>query len=133
MSLADSGSPADSSGLADSRGMPVSTAQRGLIDELEAAHELSLSFRSDAVAEIDKTLRRNPDFVMGHCFKAGLLTQTMEPRIYEDMRASLVAAEALADQANDRERGHIAALRAWGWRFLWRGAALAGRSRGIPA
>ena len=68
--------------LADSRGVPVSTAKRDLIDKLEAAHELSLSFRGDAVAKIDKTLQRNPDFVMGHCFKAGLLTQTMETRIY---------------------------------------------------
>ena len=34
---------------------------------------------------------------MGHCFKAGLLTQTMETRIYKIMCASLNAAEARAD------------------------------------
>jgi tetratricopeptide (TPR) repeat protein len=37
----------------------------------------------------------------------------METRIYDDMLASVVAAEALRDKANDRERGHIAALRDW--------------------
>ena len=62
---------------------------------------------------IDEILREHPDFVMGHCFKASLLTQAMETRIYDDMCASLRAAEALADKANDRERGHIAAIRAW--------------------
>ena len=50
---------------------------------------------------------------MGHCFKAAMLTQAMETRIYDEMLAHLRAAEALADRANDRERGHIAAIRAW--------------------
>ncbi len=81
--------------VADPRGVPVSTGTADLIDQLEAAHELSLSFRGDPVAAIDKTLQRNPDFIMGHCFKAGLLTQAMETRIYEPMCASLNAAEVL--------------------------------------
>ena len=100
-------------GLLDSRGVEVSTDDRHLIDELEAAHEDSLSFRGDPVARIGAVLDAHPDFVMGHCFKAGLLTQAMETRIYDDMLASVEAAEALADKANDRERGHMTALRAW--------------------
>ncbi|MDH3475098.1 MAG: tetratricopeptide repeat protein [Rhodospirillales bacterium] len=99
--------------LFDSRGVPVSTGDQAPIDALEAAHEQSLGFCGDAVSAIDEVLQEHPDFVMGHCFKAGMLTQTMETRIYDDMVASLNAAEALADKANDRERGHMAALRAW--------------------
>lgn len=99
--------------LHDCRGVPVSSATQALIDTLDRLQDLSLSFVGDPVSEIEGLLAKHPDFVMGHCFKAGLLTQTMETRVYDSMLASVVAAEALAARANDRERGHIAALRAW--------------------
>ena len=100
-------------GIRDCRDVPVSADDRSLVDSLEAAHEDSLSFRGDPVGTMSALLEEHPDFIMGHCFKAGLLTQAMETRIYDDMVASVEAAEALADKANDRERGHIAALRSW--------------------
>ena len=99
--------------LMDCRDVPLSTDNPDLIARLEAAHELSLGFAGTPVDDIDAVLAEHPDFVMGHCFKAGLLTQAMETRIYDDMVASVLAAEALADKANDRERGHMTALRAW--------------------
>lgn len=99
--------------LADPRGVPVSTDNQALIDGLEEAHEQSLGFVGNPAAAIGRVLEAHPDFVMGHCFKAGMLTQAMETRIYDDMVASLTAAEALVERANDRERGHMAALRAW--------------------
>ncbi len=99
--------------LHDCRGVPVSCGDQGLIDLLDRLHEDCMAFQGDPLAEIDEALRAHPDFVMGHCFKAGLLTQSMEVRIYESMLASVQAAEALAGHANERERGHIAALRAW--------------------
>ena len=94
--------------LTDCRGVPVSIGDRKALDGLEAAHEEFLCYRGDPVGMIDAVLEAHPDFVMGHCFKAGLLTQAMETRIYDDMvRERGQAAEALADKANDRERGHI--------------------------
>src|SRR3546814_2731073 len=50
---------------------------------------------------------------MGHVFRAGLLTQEMETRIYGTMVGSVEAAERLWDRANVRERAHIRAVRAW--------------------
>lgn len=100
-------------GLMDGRGVPVSTANEGLLAGLEAAHLDFLSYAGDPLGRIEETLAEDPDFIMGHCFKAGLLTQSMETRIYDDMLASVRAAEALAEHANDRERGHIKALRSW--------------------
>ena len=97
----------------DSRGVPVSTDSQAAVDGLEAAHLELLEFRGDPVKAIGRVLKEQPDFVMGHIFKAGVLTQAMETRIYDKMVASLEAAEALADKANDRERGHIKAIRAW--------------------
>ena len=97
----------------DCRGVPVSTGDSSIIAALEAAHEEVLVFQGDAIASIDRVLAEHPDFIMGWIFKAGILTQAMETRIYDDMVAALSAAETLVSKANDRERGHIAAIRAW--------------------
>ncbi len=99
--------------LHDCRGVPVSCTDQSLVDSLDRLHVDCMAFQGDPLSEIDEILSAHPDFVMGHCFKAGLLTQSMEVRIYESMLASVQAAEALAERANERERGHIAALRAW--------------------
>lgn len=97
----------------DVRGVPVSYAHPDALEGLERALELSLAFRGDAIAEIDRVLADHPDFIMGWLFKAGWLTQAMETRIYDEMVAALRQAEALASGANDRERGHLAAVQAW--------------------
>ena len=97
----------------DQRGIPITGANQKMISRLEAAHEMSLVFDGDAIAALDELLRDHPNFIMAHCMKAGLLTQAMETRIYDEMLASVIAAEKLINKANDRERGHIAALNAW--------------------
>ena len=53
----------------DPRGVPLSYAHPDAIEGLERAIELSLSFRGDAIAEIDKVLEDHPDFAMGRLFK----------------------------------------------------------------
>jgi tetratricopeptide (TPR) repeat protein len=97
----------------DCRGVPVTCASTDAIDGLERAITLSLSFRGDPVAEIDKTLAEYPDFIMGWVFKAAWMTQYMETRIYSEMVAALGEAEKHIARANDREVGHIDAVRAW--------------------
>ena len=99
--------------LSDCRGVPVSNADVAQVEALDRCHEMALCFEGDPVCEITEVLWAAPDFVMGHCFKAGMLTQAMETRIYDDLLASVEAAERLAPKANDRERGHITALRKW--------------------
>lgn len=99
--------------VTDCRGIEVSNATQDMVDALDICHMQSLNFRGDPVGGITEVLNEHPDFVMGHCFKAGMLTQAMETRIYDEMVASVEAAEALADKANDRERGHIQAVRLW--------------------
>lgn len=97
----------------DCRGLSLTNATSDLAEKLDRLHLDDLTFQGNPVAEISTMLDAHPDFIMGHCFKAGMLTQAMETRIYKDMLASVEAAEALAGQANDRERGHIRALRCW--------------------
>lgn len=100
-------------GYYDARGVPVSYPSTDAIDGLERAVILSLSFRGDPVAEIDKTLGEHPEFIMGWIFKAAWMTQYMETRIYSAMVAALGEAEKRIAQANNREVGHIEAVKAW--------------------
>ena len=97
----------------DCRGLPVTCADQSAIDGLERAHDLLLIYTGDPIAVIDEVLAEHPDFIMGHCFKAAVLTQSMETRIYGEMVTSVDAAAALSDRANDRERRHIRAVQLW--------------------
>ena len=104
--------PAAKSGF-DPRGVPVSNASPDAIDGLEEAIVISLTFRGDAIARIERVLEAHPDFTMGWLFKAGWLTQAMETRIYPQMTAALSEAEKYMVNANARETGHFEAMQAW--------------------
>lgn len=99
--------------LTDSRGVAVSTDNRAALDQYETATGLLAGFFGDPVGAIDAALAADPGFVMGHCFKAGLFAIATEKAAEPVLRQCVEAATALAGQANDRERGHIAAARAW--------------------
>lgn len=99
--------------LHDMRGVPVSTDNPASLARLEKANELFLGYYNDPVAAIDAALADDPDFVMGHCFRAGMLATTSDKALLPELEKSVAAAKALAAKANDRERGHIAAASAW--------------------
>ena len=111
-----SGAPAGkrgTMGLSDKRDVPVSTTNQAALDKFEAALAELQTYRGDPVATIDEALATDPDFVLGHCFKAQLFLLATERKLVPTIAESVAAAEALADRANDRERGHVAAARAW--------------------
>ncbi|MFK7944793.1 MAG: tetratricopeptide repeat protein [Paracoccaceae bacterium] len=101
------------SGGVDCRNVPISYPHNEAIDGLEEALLCALSFRGDAIGIIDRVLAEHPGFIMGHLFKASWLTQAMETRIYDDMVQAFENAAALARRANNRELGHLAAVRHW--------------------
>src|SRR5690606_37654956 len=70
-------------------------------------------FYLDPLATIDAAIADDPDFVMGHCFRAGLFLISTEKAADAELRRSVEAAVALGAQANARERGRIAAAQAW--------------------
>ena len=94
-------------GASDCRGIPVSYPVANAIEGLDRAQEMSLAFRGDAIAEIDKVIAEHPSFIMAHLFKAAWLTQAMETRIYDDMVKAVQDAENLIGNGNDREKGHL--------------------------
>ena len=99
--------------LTDCRGVPVSTRNRASLDRYEAAVELLHGYYGDPLAAIDQALTEDPAFVMGHCLRAALMITTTDRNAEIALRQSFDNATALLNIANDRERRHISAARAW--------------------
>ena len=97
----------------DRRGNPVSYRDTQAIAALDHACELLHAYQADPLAEVDSLIARHPDFAMAHAFRAGALATATDKAFEPELIKSVVAAEALAPKANERERMHIAAVRAW--------------------
>ncbi len=100
-------------GKTDLYGAPVSTDRSDSVDRLEQAERLLLGFYKDPLAVIDAALAEDPDFVMGHCFRAGLHLISSEKAAEPELAHELRELGRLKARANERERGHAAAIRAW--------------------
>jgi len=99
--------------LLDDRGVPVSTENRQSLARYEAAADQFHSYFGNPLAAIDDALAADPRFIMGHCLRAGMVLTATEKAALPLARASVEAVESLWHLANDRERGHVAAARAW--------------------
>jgi tetratricopeptide (TPR) repeat protein len=99
--------------LYDKRGNPVSAAKPAALAHYEQATDLFLGFSGRASEAADAAVAADPGFVMGHCLKAGLAAIANEKTFEPQIRPAVEAAQQLAAGANRRERGHIAAARAF--------------------
>lgn len=99
--------------LPDCRDIAVSTDNRSSLEHLELATELLHGFYGDPLGVIDQALADDPRFAMGYAFRAGLLITASDKSVEPLLRQSVESAEALVDEANDRERRHTAAARSW--------------------
>lgn len=99
--------------ITDRHGLALSTASREAAGRLDAAGRLFALFRPDPVAEIGAALAADPGCAMAHAMRAALLALSTEQRYLGEVRRSVEAGEALWPQANERERAHLAACRAW--------------------
>jgi tetratricopeptide (TPR) repeat protein len=99
--------------LHDSRGLAISSNRRASLEQLERATELTASFFTDPLAVIDVALVDDPRFAAGHCLRAALALMSTERGALPILAESVAAIEAIGAVANDRERRHAAAARAW--------------------
>lgn len=99
----------------DARGLALSVGQVASVQGYERALELFNGYYLDPLAEIDRVLREEPEFLMGHALRAALLLTSTEHRAQRELRRSVQAAEALVRRGlgTERERRHVAAARAW--------------------
>jgi tetratricopeptide (TPR) repeat protein len=99
--------------LLDARGLSVSTSDRESLGQFEAALASLHGSRGDAVVRIEQALARDPHFVAGHCLRAAALVIAGEAPGGFELTTSIHALERHCAHANDRERRHGAAARAW--------------------
>lgn len=111
----------------DCYGAPVSYDDRNAVDALSDVQRKFRGFFGDPLAMIDAVLAEHPDFVMAHCFRGGLFVTSTEAAGVGEIRAAMRAIEENWARANDRERGHHAALAAWSVGDFPRAANIYGR------
>jgi tetratricopeptide (TPR) repeat protein len=99
--------------LIDQLGNPVSVRNRIALDLYDQAVTQFAFYRTDPIATIDEALANDPTFIMGHCFKAGLLATSSERGCEAGIAEALAAAERHVGHALERERMHLNAARAW--------------------
>ena len=99
--------------LHDHRGLAVSTSNRASLDRYEQALDLTASYFVDPLAMINEALETDPTFAAGHCLRAALALMSSERGALPILEQSVTAIEALGGRANERERMHAAAARAW--------------------
>lgn len=99
--------------LIDCRGVPCSTQNKSSLRYYETAVELSASYFVDPLTVIDGALEADPAFASGHCMRAALMVMAGERSVLPLLSESIAALESLGQRANDRERAHAGAARAW--------------------
>ncbi|WNM63697.1 tetratricopeptide repeat protein [Candidatus Nitrospira neomarina] len=99
--------------ITDKRGNPVSYGSQKAIERLDGVCDMMHAYQADPLAEVDAIIAEYPDFALAHAFRAGALATATDKAFEPELIKSLNAAEALARKANERERLHIAACRAW--------------------
>lgn len=99
--------------LMDCRGVPVSTHDANLLRLYEQVVDLTAGYYMDPMEIVQAALKEDPNFAAAHCVRAGLLVTATDKNAVPALRESVEAIEALGRRANDRERAHAAAARAW--------------------
>lgn len=99
--------------IADERGLDLTAVNATAVEHYDETIRRLLENRLNAADALKQTLTADAEFVMGHCLKGyfGMLagTSTAVPRV----RETLAFIEARLDGLTERERMHVAALRAW--------------------
>jgi hypothetical protein len=99
--------------LLDARGLAVSASDEAALALFEAALASLHGTRGDASVRTDAALARDPRLVVAHCLRAAALVLAGGAAPNARLAATLAELEALAGDANERERRHAAAARAW--------------------
>lgn len=97
--------------MKDARDVPVSTSSAAALEHFEKALQQFHSYTGDPIATIDLALAADPEFAVGHLFKAFGLFTTSEQRFLPMVKDAVALAGASESRLNSRERGLLAAAR----------------------
>ncbi len=99
--------------MKDYRGVNTTVSSREAMDKFEQALKQLQAYHGDPVETVDEAIELDPNFVMAHCLRAHCGSAMADGEFSEHLQESLESAEKLTKFANDRERKHMAALKAW--------------------
>lgn len=97
----------------DARGVPTSSENAQSLALYERALAGMNCYRGDPLANIDRAIEPDPDFAMGHVFRAHASISVWEQSVVPAVAASLAQLDERSSRINDRERQHARAIRAW--------------------
>ncbi len=99
--------------FSDVRGLPLTTRSAGAAESYNAAVEQYLEFRPELPDTLRRALGSDSQCVMANVLFGVALRLGGNDALLPRARKHLVSAEAVAEGASARERGHVAALRCW--------------------
>jgi len=100
--------------ITDERGLPLTTASEEAARAFDDVVTCYLEYRLRIGQAIKTMLAADPEFGMGRILIGYLMMARGTPEGLADAKAACAKAEALAgDHLTERERRHLAALRAW--------------------
>jgi hypothetical protein len=99
----------------DRRGLTLTCDSASSVERYEQALGLLQGYYIDPLKVIEEALADEPDFLMGHVFRACAFVTSTERRLTGELEKHVTAAEALLARGigNERERAHVDAARAW--------------------
>lgn len=99
----------------DRRGLALTCDNASSVERYEQALSLLQGYYLDPLGVIAEALADEPDFLMGHVFRACAFVTSTERRLTGELQKHVTAAEALVARGvgNERERAHVCAARAW--------------------
>ena len=99
--------------LKDRRGLTVSSRNQAALDQFETAVDLTASYFVDPLATITAAIELEPACAIAHCLRAALGVMSTERGTLPMIAESVEVIAAPETRANERERMHGAAARAW--------------------
>jgi tetratricopeptide (TPR) repeat protein len=99
--------------ITDIRGNYVTGADQAAVGRFDTALELFHGYYGNPLGAVDALIAEAPAFAMAHNLRAVMLAMSTEQAALPALLDSVRAVEALGARANDRERRHAAAARAW--------------------
>lgn len=97
----------------DERGVPVTAANAGAVERLNATVREYLEYRTSTGETLKQALQHDPDLPLAYCMKGYFLMLLGTRATHDGARKALAAARAKADGLAWRERAHLEALDAW--------------------
>jgi tetratricopeptide (TPR) repeat protein len=97
----------------DSQGLVLSSSHPDAVRAYNNAVTAFMEYRTSTTPLLKETIEFDPDFCMAHCLRGYLFMVFGTFAVLDKARDSLANAERTAASGTDREKRHVAALKAW--------------------